>query len=138
VRGRSHEANVLEFLSRWGPPVPETAGDIALPDFDEQCQALLRIAPAALSSIMGLYPLSFVSELKTRRIAWFATATTVVEAKKADAPVPAPYPVQRGLTTPMLLEAGKTGDVQRMQAWAGQSAALARAESASHYRAGVE
>jgi nitronate monooxygenase len=60
VRGRSHEANVLEFLSRWGPPVPETAGDIALPDFDEQCQALLRIAPAALSSIMGCirYPLS--------------------------------------------------------------------------------
>ena len=49
----------------------------------------------------------------------------------ADAPAPAPYPVQRGLTTPMRLEAQKTGDVQRMQAWAGQSAALARAESAS-------
>src|SRR5207249_12264748 len=49
----------------------------------------------------------------------------------ADAPAPAPYPVQRGLTTPMRLEAQKAGDVQRMQAWAGQSAALARAESAS-------
>src|SRR4029077_16506917 len=49
----------------------------------------------------------------------------------ADAPAPAPYPVQRGLTTPMRLEAQKTGDVQRMQAWAGQSAALARVESAS-------
>jgi len=49
----------------------------------------------------------------------------------ADAPAPAPYPVQRGLTTPMRLEAQKTGDVQRMQVWAGQSAALARAESAS-------
>jgi nitronate monooxygenase len=31
----------------------------------------------------------------------------------------------------MRLEAQKTGDVQRMQVWAGQSAALARVESAS-------
>jgi len=34
---------------------------------------------------MGLYPSSFVSELKSRRIPWFATATTVVDAKKAEA-----------------------------------------------------
>ncbi len=258
VRDRSHEARVREFLSRWGPPVPENAGDMTLPNFDEQCQALLRIAPAAVSSIMGLYPPSFVSELKSRRISWFATATTLAEAKAAeaagadviiaqgmeagghrgafdatkaeqqlvgllalvpaivdavripvvaaggiadgrgvaaalilgasaavigtaflrcpeakvhlawadalakttpeqtilsrafsgrpgrsiatdyvraalaaDAPAPAPYPVQRGLTTPMRLDAEKSGDVQRMQAWAGQSAALGRAESAS-------
>src|SRR5438876_6349746 len=258
VRDRSHEARVREFLSSWGPPVPEDAGDITLPNFDEQCEALLRIAPAAISSIMGLYPSSVVSELKARRIAWFATATTVADAKKAeavgadviiaqgmeagghrgafdarkaeqelvglialvpaivdavripvvaaggigdgrgvaaalilgasavvmgtaflrcpeaqlhpawadslatttpertilsraftgkpgrsiatdyacaavgaDAPAPAPYPVQRGLTTPMRLEAQTAGDVQRMQVWAGQSAALARAESAS-------
>jgi nitronate monooxygenase len=31
----------------------------------------------------------------------------------------------------MRLEAQKAGDVQRMQAWAGQSAAFARTESAS-------
>jgi nitronate monooxygenase len=31
----------------------------------------------------------------------------------------------------MRSEAQKTGDLQRMQGWAGQSAALARAESAS-------
>ena len=42
-----------------------------------------------------------------------------------------PYPVQRGLTAAMRQEAQKTGDFQRMQAWAGQSAALARAESGS-------
>jgi len=258
VRDRSHEARVREFLSRWGPPVPEDAGDIALPNFGEQCQALLRIAPAAVSSIMGLYPPPFVAELKSRRIPWFATATTVVDAKKSeaagadviiaqgmeagghrgafdatkaerqlvglvalvpaivdavripvvaaggiadgrgvaaalilgasaavmgtaflrcpetqvhlawaealaettpertilsrvftgkpgrsiatdyvlaalapDAPGPASYPIQRGLTTPMRLQAQKAGDVQCMQAWAGQSAALARAESAS-------
>jgi nitronate monooxygenase len=47
------------------------------------------------------------------------------------APAPAPYPVQRGLTA-ALREAGqKAGDVQRMQAWAGQSASLARAEPAT-------
>jgi nitronate monooxygenase len=258
VRDRSHEARVREFLARWGPPVPEGTGDMTLPNFETQCQALLRIAPAAVSSILGLYPASFVAELKSRRISWFATATTVAEAKAAetagadviiaqgmeagghrgafdatkaeqqlvglfalvpaivdavrmpvaaaggiadgrgvaaaltlgasaavigtaflrcpetkahsawadalaktkpeqtilsrafsgkpgrsiatdyvcaalgaDAPAPAPYPVQRGLTAPMRLDAEKSGDVQRMQAWAGQSAALARAESAS-------
>jgi nitronate monooxygenase len=258
VRDRSHEARVREFLSHWGPPVPDDAGDITPPNFDEQCQALLRIAPAAVSSIMGLYPPSVVAELKSRRISWLATATTVAEAKAAetagadviiaqgmeagghrgafdetkaeqelvglfalvpaianavripvvaaggiadgrgvaaalmlgasaavigtaflrcpetrvhpawadalantlpertvlsrafsgrpgrsiatdyvlaaigaDAPSPAPYPVQRGLTARMRSEAQKTGDLQRMQAWAGQSAALARAESAS-------
>ena len=232
---------------------------MAPPNFEEQCQVLLRIALAAVSSIMGLYPPSFVSELKSRRISWFATATTLAEAMAAEAagadviiaqgmeagghrgafdatkaeqqlvrlfalvpaivdtvripvvaaggiadgrgvvaaaltlganavvmgtallrcpeakvhpawaealahttpertvlsrtfsgkpgrsiatdyvraalgteaPAPAPYPVQRGLTALMRSEAQKTGDVQRMQAWAGQSAALARPESGS-------
>src|SRR2546421_4395280 len=85
VRDRSHEMRVREFLSRWGPSVPEDAGDIALPNFDEQCQALLRIAPAAVSSIMGLYPAPFVAELRCRKVSWFATATTVAEAKEAEA-----------------------------------------------------
>jgi nitronate monooxygenase len=258
IRDRAHEARVREFLSCWGPPVPEDAGDIALANFEAQCEALLRAAPTTASSIMGVYPPAFVAELKKRRIAWFATATTVTEAKKAEtagadvivaqgmeagghrgafdakkaehdlvglialvpaivdavripvvaaggigdargvaavlmlgasaamigtvflrtpeaqlhpawadalgktapeqtvltrgfsgrlgrsiatdyaratlapaAPAPAPYPVQRGLTNSMRLEAQKAGDVQRMQAWAGQSAALARPESAS-------
>src|SRR5213595_525368 len=34
---------------------------------------------------MGLYPPSFVAELKSRRIPWFATATTVTEASQAEA-----------------------------------------------------
>jgi len=58
-------------------------------------------------------------------------ATDYVRAAMAPtAPTPAPYPVQRGLTQPMREAAAKDNDVSRMQAWAGQSARLARAEPA--------
>jgi nitronate monooxygenase len=52
-------------------------------------------------------------------------ATRYVEALLAHGPEPAPYPVQRGLTAAMRRAAVDEGDVERMQAWAGQSAALA-------------
>ena len=58
-------------------------------------------------------------------------ATAYVKAAAApDAPVPAPYPVQRGLTAPMRSAAAKANRIDGIQAWSGQSGALARAEPA--------
>lgn len=61
----------------------------------------------------------------------------VTAAAAPDAPAPAPYPVQRSLTAAMRGEAAKAGDLDRMQAWAGQSAGLARAEPAAEIVAGL-
>jgi nitronate monooxygenase len=256
-RDLAHEARLREFLANWGPEVPAAAGDERPPDFEAQCDALLKAGPLIVSSVMGLYPPTFVRRLKERGIAWFAVVTTVAEARAAeeagadvliaqgmeagghrgafdasmaerrlvglfallpsvvdavrvpvvatggiadargvaaalalgasaaqigtgflrcpeakilpswadtlattapentilsrvfsgrtgrsvatkyvlaatapDAPAPAPYPVQRGLTAPMRSAGGKANDPERLQAWSGQACGLARAEPA--------
>jgi nitronate monooxygenase len=53
------------------------------------------------------------------------------KAAASGAPSPAPYPVQRGLTQAMRDTAIRNNDIDRMQAWAGQSARLAPARPAS-------
>lgn len=85
VRNVEAEHRQREFLADWGPPVRPEAGDTPLQDFDAQCEAMLEAGPKVISSIMGLYEPCVVSELKARGIFWFATATTVTEAKAAEA-----------------------------------------------------
>ena len=256
-RDAAHEAAVRAFLGQWGPAVAPEAGDVSMPDFAAQCDALLEAGPAIVSSIMGVYPPDFVARMKARGVKWFATVSSVAEAREAEtagadaivaqgmeagghrgafdakkaesqqvglfallpavvdavrvpviatggigdargiaaalllgasavqigtgflrcpearlapawadaigrtlpeqtvvtrafsgrpgrsianeyaraatspeAPAPAPYPVQRGLTAAMRVAAGKAGDIDKMQAWAGQAAAFAQAKPA--------
>ena len=79
------ETRIRHLLARFGPEVPETAGDTPLQDFPAQLAALLAARPTAVSSIMGLFPADAVAEFKRLGIAWFACATTLAEARAAQA-----------------------------------------------------
>jgi nitronate monooxygenase len=83
-RNAAAEEAVCFFLSQWGPSVTPKAGDAQPPDFAAQCEALLEASPSIISSIMGLYPPTFVAAMKARAIRWFANATTVAEARAAE------------------------------------------------------
>ncbi len=99
--------------------------------------AFLRCPEAALSpawaaALAGVRPEDTVLTRAFSGRAGRGLATPYVLASAApDAPAPAPYPVQRGLTAGLRAQAQEADDVARMQAWAGQAAALARSEPAA-------
>jgi len=82
-RDPTAEARVREFLRQWGPEVPAHAGDVTRPTIDEHCDAFLQVQPRVVSSIMGLFAPDVVRRFKAAGIAWFATATTLDEARRA-------------------------------------------------------
>ncbi|MBR0653319.1 nitronate monooxygenase [Roseomonas terrae] len=82
VRDAAREGAMAEFLSGYGPRPPIPDGPL-LPNFAEQCHAMIEAGPAVISSIMGIFPADVVEAAKARGIAWFATATTVAEAREA-------------------------------------------------------
>lgn len=91
-----------------------------------------KIHPAWASALAQTAPEGTVVSRAFSGRAGRSIATNFVRAATAPgAPAPAPYPVQRGFTAPMRAVAQQEGDVHRMQAWAGQSAALAKAEPAA-------
>ena len=90
-----------------------------------------QISPAWAKELAAAAPEDTVVTRAFSGRAGRGLATEYVRAAMSEeAPRPAPYPVQRGLTAAMRAEAQRSGNVQRMQAWAGQSAGLAKAEPA--------
>jgi nitronate monooxygenase len=83
VRDAEAEARVRAFLEQWGPAVPASAGDARPIDAALQLEVFLEVEPAAVSTIMGVLPESYVLRLKDAGIAWFATVTTLAEARAA-------------------------------------------------------
>jgi nitronate monooxygenase len=84
-RDADQEKRMRQFLRGWGPEVPESAGDVAKPDFEGHCQTILDSKPRVASSLMGLFSSDFAAQLKDKGIAWFASVTTLAEARAAQA-----------------------------------------------------
>ena len=82
----SHDQEAEEkqraFLRKWGPE-PYSWDSAVLPDFEAQCRAILEARPKVASSMMGLFAPQFVEQLNAAGIAWWATVTTVAEARLA-------------------------------------------------------
>lgn len=69
-----------EFLRRFG--TPGDAADLGR-DYREQCEAMLAARPTVISSIMGIFEPDYVRRLHEQGTAWFACATTLVDALAA-------------------------------------------------------
>ena len=92
-----------------------------------------KIAPAWADALAEARPeTTVVSRVFSGRAGRSLGTAYVHAATGPGAPAPAPYPVQRGLTAAMRDAGTKANDLGRLQAWAGQAAALARAEPAGN------
>lgn len=111
-RNAGVEAAMRGFLAQWGPEVPEGAEDAPPPDFETTCAAMIAAGPAVISSIMGVYPPDVVAQMKARQIRWFATATTVAEARAAEA-AGADVIVAQGMEAGGHRGAFESGDAER-------------------------
>ncbi len=93
-----------------------------------------RLAPAWADAIATAQPEdTTATRAFSGRLGRSIATAYVKAANAADAPSPAPYPVQRGLSQAMRDQGTKANDIDRMQAWAGQAARLAPAEPAGDY-----
>ncbi|GGC40596.1 2-nitropropane dioxygenase [Siccirubricoccus deserti] len=117
VRDAAHEARVRERLERLaGIAVPDPGPGPFVQDFAAQLEALLTAGPVVASCIMGVLPPEVAARLAERGIAWFANATTVAEARAAEAAGAAAVVAQgaeagghRGSFDPGAAEAGLNG-----------------------------
>lgn len=82
VRDPAHETGLAGFLTHWGPR-PDLPDGSMVQDFDAQFAAVLDAGAPVVSTIMGLLSPDQVSRLHARRMRWFATVTTVAEARAA-------------------------------------------------------
>jgi len=77
-----HIARLAPLYERLGV---DWSGEIeAAPDFDEQLESLLEVAPPSISFVMGLPPRWAVERAKKNNIVLIGTATTVAEARAVE------------------------------------------------------
>ncbi len=85
VRDTAHEAAVAARLAALGAAPPTLSDGPYTQDFAAQCQALLDAGAPVVSTIMGLFDPAFVTELHQRGGLWICNATTLDEARAAEA-----------------------------------------------------
>jgi nitronate monooxygenase len=93
-----------------------------------------KLAPAWADAIATAQPEdTATTRAFSGRLGRSIATAYVKAANAAEAPIPAPYPVQRALSQSMRDQGVRNSDIDRMQAWAGQAARLAPAEPAADY-----
>jgi len=91
------------------------------------------IAPAWADAMQNTMPEDTVATRAFSGRLGRSIRTAYVSATQAsDAPVSAPYPIQRNLTASMRSSAISENNLDSMQVWAGQSAGLAKSDSAKN------